>query len=370
MSLLNNKIFNTEKSDYAGTFTGSIFLGEEPGLFDTVNRNFPQIWEVYKNMKSLDWDEQEFDFRSCNSDFKQVPKAISQCMIRTLAWQWEADSVAARSIMGILAPFISAPEATAAWGRICDNEIVHAATYSEIVRLSFDDPRQVLEEVLQVKEAMSRLKVVSDVMATAYQISHEYALGMRSKDDPEVYDAIFMFVVALYILERVQFMASFAVTFAIAETGVFMPIGKAVQKICQDEYEVHVQMDRVVLGHEMSIPIGKASFERCMPKIQAMLDEVVDSELTWTEYALENDPLPGLTRKKLKDWVLFSAAEVYKFFGLQGKHVAPSQLPLAYMKRWMNIADLQASPQEEQNGQYKVNVMARNDGGKVYDLDF
>ncbi|QVD49312.1 ribonucleotide reductase of class Ia (aerobic), beta subunit [Xanthomonas phage vB_XciM_LucasX] len=367
---LPQNIFNTAKSDYAGTVDQSLFLGEDPGLFDTVHRNFPKIWELYKTMKSLDWDELEFDFSSCNLEFKTASKAVAQCMIRTLAWQWEADSVAANTLLVVMAPFISAPELQAAYGRITDNEVLHASTYSEIVRSSFDDPNTVLNEVLQVKEAMQRLRTVAEVLSKAKRISSELSLGLRSKDDPEVYDAILMAEVAFLVLERIQFMASFAVTFAIGETGLFMPIAKAVQKICQDEYEIHVQTHKEVLLHELRLPRGKEAFGRLRPLIKKLIDEVTLSELTWTEYALDGNPLVGLTAAKLKEWVLFSAKDVYEFFAIGAEFTFPKANPLPYMERWMDMSKTQASPQEQQNGQYKVNVIQRTDEGKVFQVDW
>ena len=47
--------------------------------------------------------------------------------------------------------------------------------------------------------------------------------------------------IILLFLERLQFMASFAVTFTICSTGLFQSIGTAVQKICQDELEIHAE---------------------------------------------------------------------------------------------------------------------------------
>jgi ribonucleoside-diphosphate reductase beta chain len=368
--ILPNNVFNTKKTDYEGTADHSLFLGEEPGLFDTVHRNFPKLWEHYKNMKSLDWDELEFDFTSCNLEFKQVPKAISQCMIRTLAWQWEADSIAANTLLPVMAPFISSPELQALYGRITDNEVLHAATYSEIVRSSFDDPNQVLQEVLQVKEAMQRLSKVGEILSRVKRISAELVLGIRTREDPEVYDAILLAEVAFLALERIQFMASFAVTFAIGETGIFMQIAKAVQKICQDEFEVHVASHKDVLRHELSLPRGHEAFQRLLPTVKAVLDEITQSELTWTDYALDGDPLVGLIRSKLKDWVLWSAKDVYDFLGIKSDWTFPKQQPLPYMERWMDISKTQASPQEQQNGQYKVGVMTRDDEKQVFDVDF
>lgn len=367
--MLNPNVFNVEKSDYQDA--ESLFLGQSNGLFDTVNRRHPKIWELYKTMKSLDWDELEFDFTSCNVEFKTRPLSITDRMIKTLALQWEADSVAAHSLLPVMAPFISSPELQAAWGRVTDNEVLHASTYSEIVRSSFDNPNEVLSEVLQVRESLSRLKAVTDVLGHTYRISHELALGIRSKDDPEVYDAAMMYCVAMLAMERIQFMASFAVTFAIGEIGAFMPIAKAVQKICQDEFEVHQLIHKEVLTHEFKLAIGKAFFARSRERIKKLIDEVVEAELTWVDFLLgSGDALVGLNTKLLKQWVLYSAADVYAFFGLKANHPLPKTNPIPFMENWINISKAQPSPQEQQNGQYKVNVMARTDEGKTFAVDF
>lgn len=368
--ILPTHIFNTAKTDYIKAGRASLFLGQAPGLFDTVNKAYPEIWELYKNMKSLDWDENEFGFESCNAEFKTQPKAIADTMIKTLAWQWEADSVAARTIYPIMSSFISAPELSAAWGRVGDNEVLHASTYSEIVRLSFDDPSVVLQEVLRVKEAMERLGAVAHAMDNVYTVSHQVALGMldmnKKEDFEKAYDAAFMFTVALLILERIQFMASFAVTFAIGDVGVFMPIAKAVQKICQDEFEVHVNLDKAVLRNELALPVGKAAYQRNLPFIKTLLKQVVDLELSWSVDILKDEPLVGLTGKKLCEHVLFSAGDVYDFLGIKSEYDIPKKNPLGYMPRWMNISKTQASPQEQQNGQYKVNLLKRDDEGKTF----
>lgn len=230
-------IFNINKTpeQYSNS---SLFLGEKPGLFDTINKKFPKIWKLYKEMKSLDWDENEVDYTQCNNDFKNCPKSVSDMMIKTLAWQWEADSVASRAIAPVLAPFISSPELWACWQRISDNEVIHAATYSEIVRMSFDNPSEVLSEILSIKESVNRLETVGKVLEDLYITSHKYALGQVGNNQ-ETYDILYKGIIALLMLERIQFMASFAITFTIADAGWFQPIGTIVKKIAQDELEIH-----------------------------------------------------------------------------------------------------------------------------------
>jgi len=367
MSEISDKIFNTNKTDYE---TPSLFLGTQPGLFDTVNKKYPKIWDLYKLMKSLDWDENEFKYDSCNVEFKTCPKNVYEIMIRTLAWQWEADSVASRALAPIAAPFVTSSELWAAWSAVTTNEILHAATYSEIVRSSFDNPDEVLSEVLKVKESLVRLSVVSDVFAKTYDMSHKYALG-QVENNQETYNQVYLFVVAMLCLERIQFMSSFAVTFTICDTGMFMPIGKAVQKIAQDELEVHAKLDKTVLEYESQTVRGKIAAIQCRQQVQRIVDEVTQSELDNCDYTFsEGRELVGSNAELLKKWVLFNAKDVYNFLGIKSKYPLPEKNPMKFMENWLNIGMTQPSPQEQANGQYKLNVMRRDDSDKTFDVDF
>lgn len=365
---ISSNIFNLDKSDYQ---TPSLLMGQQSGLFDTIHKQFPTIWKLYKTQKSLEWDENEFDYSSCKQDFLACPPSVKDMMIMTLAYQWEADSVASKSIAPVLAPFITSSELWAAWQRISDNEVLHAATYSEIVRSSFDDPSIILDEILRVEEAHSRLERVAAAFDDGYIASHKYALK-QIPNDQETYNKVFMMITALLCLERIQFMSSFAITFAIADSGWFQPIGKAVQKIAQDELEVHVELDKEVLRHEMRNERGKVAFEQCKDQILAMLEEIVQSELDWNEYLFSNGrELVGIHKERLDQWTLFNAKDVFNFFGLKSdKFKFPRENPLKYMEKWLNISKTQASPQEQDIAAYKVNVLRRDDEGAVFDIDF
>lgn len=364
---MDSYVFNLDKTDYQ---TPSLLMGQEPGLFDTVNKHYPAIWKLYKTQKSLDWDENEFDYKSCNTQFKTCSKSVYEMMIKTLAWQWEADSVASRAIAPVLAPFITSSELWAAWQRISDNEVIHAATYSEIVRNSFDDPRVILDEVLRVREAQERLTEVSKAFGDLYIKAHEYALGI-AKRDQETYNVLFKGIVALLALERIQFMASFAVTFAICDTGLFQPIGKAVQRIAQDELEVHVALDKEVLKHEFTnTEFGKRALEETRDDVKRLLDQVVQSEFEWIDYLFSEHELVGLNAEVLKRWTLFCAKDVYRFMGVETDLKFPQSNPLKFMENWLNISKTQPASQEQDHAQYKVGIMRRDDEDAEFDVDF
>lgn len=356
-------LFNVDKKDYVNP---SLFLGEEPGLFDTINKKYPKIWSLYKEMKMLQWDENEFDYSTCNTEFKTVPRATYEMMLLNLAYQWEADSVASRAISSIVSLYNPAPELWACWQEISSNEVVHAATYSEIVRNSFDDPKVILDWVLKIEEALGRLGAVSKVMAKAYKRGHEFALGLV-ENDQETYNAIFMFTVAMLCLERIQFMSSFSVTFAICDSGLFQPIGKSIQKIANDEYKVHVELDREVLRNEFKTERGKIALEQCAKEIKELIDEVVEHELKWVDFLFsEGRELVGVSAELLKKWVLFNARPVYSRFDIKSEHTFPNKNPLPFMESWLDISNIQPAPQEQDIGDYKVNAVQRDDKGEDY----
>ena len=367
--MIDKSILNVEKTDY-GKYP--LFLGDqELGVFDTINKKYPSIWNFYKEMRSLDWSEDEFDFSSCNLMFKNCPEHIADKMIKTLAWQWEADSVASKSLYAVMSPFISSPELMALWQRVSENEIVHAATYSEIVRMSFDDPNKVLDSIMEITESLQRLELVSNVFSEAYTASHEYALG-NIPNDQNTYEKVFMFLVALYGLEAIQFMSSFAITFAICDSGIFQPIGKAVQKIAQDEYEVHKESIREVLKIELKTERGQTALSNCKGRIETLLNEIVNNEISWLKDTLFDDDkeLVGVNADTCSKWTLYNAKPVFNLLKVKCEHPFPKKNPLKFMENWLDMSKTQPAPQEEDVASYKVGMIKRTDEGKTFDIDF
>ncbi len=359
-------VFNTEKTaaDYGES---PLFFGTAPGLFDTINKVYPEIWDLYKEMKKLAWSEDEFDYSQCNIDFKTVHRPTAEKMKKTLIYQWEQDSVAARAIAPVLAPFITNSELWAMYQRISDNEVIHAATYSEIVRMSFDDPKSVLVETLEMKETIQRMEVIIGIMNDLAVASHKYALGLIPADQ-ELFNKLYLFIVALFIMERVQFMASFGVTFTICASGPFQPIGQAVKKIAQDELEVHVQAGKAVLRILHNTEMGRIAREQTKEIVEAMFVSVINSEFAFIDWLFsDGEPMVGTNADFLKKWVLFCGKDPVTFLGLNhpfGK--LPKENPMPHLEKWIDMNKLQAAPMEQDHGQYKVGVVVDDSSGEDF----
>lgn len=230
---------------------------------------------------------------------------------------------------------------------------LHALTYSEIVRNSFEDSETVISTILKDQEALKRMSVVTDIFNEAYITGHKLALGMVEKNQ-DTYNVIFMFFVAMYCLERIQFNNSFTVTFAIAHDGDFVPIGEAVKKICNDELEIHAKFARTVLAIELKTQRGRTAFNMLKDKIQLLLDTVLDTELRWVNEHLfaDNTPLNKLSKEQLIDNCLYNASPVYQFFGMKYKLDFPTTNNLPWLDGWTKIDKAQESAQELRGGRY------------------
>lgn len=371
-AIINDRILNLDKTDYEKP---SLFMGERLGLLDSLNVHYPQLYKLYKDMKAKDWDELEFKFGSStlNSEFKTCPKNNYDIMIRTLAWQWEADSVAAKSILAIIAPFATNSELFYGWQRIADSESTHALTYSEIVKNSFDNPEEVLKDILKIKEAFSRLEIVGEIFNNALITGSKLNLGLVERNQ-DTYNDVFMFVVALYCLEAIQFMSSFGITFAMGNAQEFIPIAMAVQKIANDEYYVHRPWDRAVLDIELGNEYGLTAFNKNRTKILNLINSVVRSEMSWNDYTFsEGREHPGLNKDVLNKGVLFYAKEVYEFFGFTKEEIPfelPNKNPLLYMNDWLEIDKMQTSPMEQKSGNYVLGMIAKDSSeNEVLDIE-
>jgi len=325
----------------------SLFLNDKIGLLDTINKKHVDIWNMYKLLKSLDWDELEVNYSSCKAEFKSLDKELSDIMIYTLAWQWEADS-SASMIGSILMPFISSTELVAYIAELSKNEILHSITYSEIVKNSFDNPDEVITKMLSIKESFARLETVSKNFDEFYTLSHNYALGNIDKNDTILKKGIIKFFITILCLERVQFMPSFVITFGMAEIGNFLPIAKIVQKICNDEFQVHVQTDKLILSNELNTVEGLSVFISIMDEVQLIIKEIVEQELTWIDYLYKDkDMLLNISKKDIRNFVIYSVTDIYTFLNLDNPYGNITVNPLPFMNKWININSNQASPQEE-----------------------
>lgn len=360
--LIDPRIFNANKTDYHDT---PLLLGQDNGLFDTINKRHKVFEDLFNRMAVYDWRETEFTFQDCNYQFRTCSKYEYDLMITTIAWQWEADTAAARSMIRILSTYITSPALWKLMVEITKNEIVHASTYSRMVELSFDHPDEIITDVVSKLEALRRMERIAGVMSHALNVAIKIETGQIARSSTEAYDAIMMLWCALLCMERIQFVASFAVTFGKGNAGKFVQFSNAVSKICTDELEVHAETDFAVLEIEFGTERGIGFLQRRGGDILALVDDVRQSELNWIDHIAANgaDKDPDLTIDGLRTEVDLNSEPVYRFFGFKKELPYLTGRRLPYMETMIKIDQVQGAAQEERKGNYMVGGVTTNDEG-------
>jgi ribonucleoside-diphosphate reductase beta chain len=362
MSVFNQN--NTEWKD--GRY--SLFLGEAPALYDSINVTYPTLFKLYKEQKASDWSEDEIDLEQSRIDMLTCPPEVREIMVENLALQWEADSIAARSIAPLFAPFVTNSEYWAALLKVSEIEVLHALTYSEIVRVCMANPNEIFERIMKNDAIIGRMEVVSKAFDDLSHAGAKYKLGLI--DDNRAYEIVMRAVVALYCLERLQFMVSFAATFGVVEAGYFQGIGKLVQKIMQDERYIHAEVGKYAIKAELATERGKEWFSKNEMAVRTILEEVRHSEYQWNDHLHSNGrKVAGFSHIQCVDWIDYNAQDVYEVFGFEPPRKIAKN-PLKYMENWLDLNKTQNANQEGDQANYRLNIIVDDLGDKIIEWSY
>ena len=355
-------VFNAKNQGYV-TKKYPLFMGEQLGLFDTVNVAYPAIEKLYQQQLAQVWNEHEVDLTQDRMDMLRVPKETADLMVKTLSWQHLADSVAAKSIAALLIPFCTNSELEGMLTIQSFFEIIHSRTYSHIVKQTFVDPNKMIEQTYNDVGVLLR----SEAIVKAFD-----ELESLPKDAPtqRKKEVLLKVLVALFALEGIAFMSSFAVTFAITETDVFQGIGALVAKIAADE-ALHTRMDATVLDVILKDLEWKNTFEQSKSELKVIVDAVVNQEMQYAEYLFsEGRNVIGLNAALLKEYTLYMAYPIYKFLGLNFDYQVIEENPLPYMAKYIDPSQMQSANQEIQNTAYNIGVIENDTLGLDLDMEF
>lgn len=336
----------------------SVFLDHTPGALNTILISHPKLWGLYKSLRALDWDANEFSHDRSKIEMTTSDKNDIEKITKTLLWQWEADSTASRIITDFICAFNPGTELSAQAQRISENEALHSHSYSEIVKNCYDDVDVVIQRIHEDIAPLRRLSVVATAFTECISLANQVRVGTISPEDEKALEAKLVFFGALIILERIQFTASFNVTFTYGDRGSWNSIAKTVQKIATDELTNHVRTWKYCFSNEIKLKKYATVLPKVMSKLESICSEVLRSELSFCDFLFsdgENIKRPGksdVTCDILKEAVRFEAQNVYEFFGFDLPFARIEKHPMAFTLQWKDINSTQTSPQEELTGNY------------------
>lgn len=353
-------VFNANNKGYE-TNKYPLFLGEDLGLFDTINVTYPELEDLYQKQVSQIWNENEVSLSQDKQDMINAPADVVDLMVKTISWQFLADSVASKSIAGLLMRHVTNSELEGMINAWSFFETIHARTYSHIVKQTVTNPNQVLRDTYNNIDILTR----SEAIVKAFDQLENLPVDACVEDKRK---AIALAFAALFALEAIAFMSSFAVTFAIAETGIFQGIGSLVTLIARDEV-LHTRMDYAILNILKQSPEWVETFTTISSEIKSVLDAITKQELKNASYLFsEGRQVIGLTEELLQEYTLYMAKPLYDALGVQFDFTVIEKNPCSYMDKYIDSSKMQVAPQELQITSYKVGSV--KDDTDELDLDF
>ena len=342
-------IFNSKNT---GHKTGKypLFLGEDLGFADSINQPYPVLEKLYDTQMSFIWNHNEVDLTQDRQDMLSVERSKVNLMVYTILWQSLADSAAER-VVPLLNSLVTNTALQDWYNAVALFESIHAKTYLHIIRQTFTDPNQALQEGYENFSVLTRTSLLVETFDKLLNARMD-TMGEEAKRE-----LVVLCVTVLYLLEAINFQASFAITFGIAETGVFQGIASDVKLIARDEL-LHAKGGSVILGIlEQQWP---ATFERMRPTLKKMLDAIVHDEHKWSEYLFsEGRQCIGINPKIVNEYVNWLAIPVAKTLGVEAPYKVDKN-PLPYMDNYVDSSKIQVAAQEMQLTNYLVAAVKRS----------
>ncbi len=347
---------------------GSMFLQGTRGLIDSVHRSDETTFRNYKLLKKQDWDENEYPLLAAREDFLNYPKE-GEMMKNNIGWQWGGDSAAANSIVPMFAPLMPSSDAWLWLSKQGENENLHALSYSECVRISVPDGMAEITRIHRDADTMRRVGFITEVMHKVITTGAKITLGMIDHRSEEASDALMLGLGGVYILERCQFMPSFANTAALYYGHRFTPIGDTVRKIAIDEWGTHIPQVRFFLEHELQFAERQASLRRIKPLLTKVLEEVTHNEVLWNarQFAIGGDKL-CFTESMGADYSYYAGTEVAEHIGLDPNFKQVLKNPLPFMDNFLDLNRERKASMEQKGGNYQTVNAARSAVPEVFDL--
>lgn len=339
-------VFNVNNSGHEdGKYP--LFLGEDLGFIDTINSPYPILDQLYQKQVAQIWNEFEIDLTQDRNDMITAPKAVVDTMVKTIMWQHLADSVASRCITGILMDYVTNSDLEGWYNVVAFFETIHGRTYSHIIKQTFVDPNEALRQGYKDMEVIKR----SDILRNAFDDLGNLPLD-TSKEEARPY--LYKALVALYALESLNFMASFAITFGIAETGIFQGISQNVALICRDEM-LHAKGGKEIL--EIEKRENPKVWAKILPELQDIVRAVIETEKSWTDHLFSDGrEILGVNPERVKQYVDYAAMPVKQTLDMPFEFIEKNPLP--YMDVYVDSTKTQVAAQELQLNTYLVNSVA------------
>jgi len=333
-----------------------IFLGDGKNVQRYDNPKYKWFYDIGQRLDSLFWKPAEISLLKDKADYVELEEHERHIFDSNLKRQTLLDSLQGRNIQQTFGRVLTNPEVEYAFERLQFQESNHSDTYSYILRNVYDNPSEVLDDIVQNELISKHAKKINKYYEELYQLIAQDEV-LNNVSVYEMKKAIWLALVSWNILEGIRFYVSFACTFAFSENSKMEGNAKELTLICRDENN-HLAMTQKLInilrkeGSEGFLEV----IEDTKDEVQKMFTEAVNDEIEWAEYLFKYGSILGLNVQILTNYMKFIANQRLKAIGLKGTFDV-HQNPIPWIDSYLGNSKVEVLPQEVEISSYIVGAL-------------
>ena len=349
-----------------------MFFGQNVNVSRFDQQRYPFFEKLTERQLSFFWRPEEIDATQMMGEFNSLTENEQHIFISNLKYQTLLDSVQGRSPNVALLPLVSLPELETWVETWSFFETIHSRSYTHIIRNSFTNPADILDDIVKNNYIVARAKDIAkyyDDLILKTQLYQAEGIGNYTINNEnitinlrELKKSLWLCMNSIYALEAIRFYVSFACSFAFGERELLDANARIIKLISRDE-ALHMSGTQFIINTwkkgEDDPEMAEIIEETQEDGRQIFLD-AMQQEIKWADYLFEKGSMLGLNKEILIDYLKYISAQRLEAAGFKIDFNHPSSNPIPWINNWLNSDNVQVAPQEVELTSYLVGQVNSN----------
>lgn len=314
---------------------------QAPKKYSTIRfdePDYPFLSKMFERMISYFWLPTEISLIKDKQDFLNCTADEQEIFIKNIQRQTLLDSIQSVHISSALSNVTDNPELSSIISTWNFFEVLHSYSYTHILRTLFENPSVILDEIQSIKDFDFDIQNFDSYYNNAHLS----------------YDHLYMALCCSHVLEGIQFMSSFAMSFAFVESKRVMSGNANILKLILRDENIHVAANEYVIRN-----ISDRVSDETKDSAREFYRLVNEHEKKWVQKLFGDKTIISLNAEILSEFIDYMTYIRMRAVGLEPFKVI-EYCPISWFKEWSISTDLQVSPQELELTAYNSQVINSN----------
>lgn len=349
-----------------------MFFGQNVNVSRFDQQRYPFFEKLTERQLSFFWRPEEIDATQMMGEFNSLTENEQHIFISNLKYQTLLDSVQGRSPNVALLPLVSLPELETWVETWSFFETIHSRSYTHIIRNSFTNPADILDDIVKNNYIVARAKDIAkyyDDLILKTQLYQAEGIGNYTINNEnitinlrELKKSLWLCMNSIYALEAIRFYVSFACSFAFGERELLDANARIIKLISRDE-ALHMSGTQFIINtwkKGEDDPEMVEIIEETQEDGRQIFLDAMQQEIKWADYLFEKGSMLGLNKEILIDYLKYISAQRLEAAGFKIDFNHPSSNPIPWINNWLNSDNVQVAPQEVELTSYLVGQVNSN----------